>query len=76
MSGKKKTEHISFRVDEDFGEMLESWAEQEELSVADLARKLTRVAARLYGEAGSLHELKKKFGEGPPLGKVRRGSAS
>lgn len=72
----KKPKQISFRVEDEFGVLLETWAKYEDIPVGDFTRKLVRVVARLYQEAGSLHELKKKFGEGPPLGKVRRGSAS
>jgi hypothetical protein len=61
-SGKKERQ-ISFRVDRDSAEELEAWAKQEEISVADLIRKLMRISVKAYRQTGSLHELRKKFGE-------------
>lgn len=75
MASTRKENHVSFRADDDFAEQLKEWADAEELTVADFVRKLVRVAAGIYRESGSLHELKRKFGEDPPKGKVHRGSA-
>ena len=57
----KEHKQISFRAEDDLAEQLETWAGQEEISVADFARKLVRISAQMYEEAGSLHELRKRL---------------
>jgi hypothetical protein len=60
----KKEKQISFRVEQDFARQIEAWRIAEDISEADFVRKLLRVAAALYDQTGSLHELKRQYGEG------------
>jgi hypothetical protein len=73
MTGTKKEKQISFRTDPEFAGQLEAWAREEEISTADLIRKLIKVSAKIYREAGSLHELKKYYSdEGERVPQPRR----
>lgn len=54
-----KKEQITFRVDKRTFEETLAAVEQEDLKLADFARKLHHIALALYGEAGSLNELRK-----------------
>jgi len=49
----KKDKQISFRAEPDLAQQLDLWAETEDIPVADLVRKLLRIAATLYRQHGS-----------------------
>jgi hypothetical protein len=54
----KKEKQISFRAEPDLAQQLDLWAANEDIPVADLVRKMLRVAAVLYERHGSLHALR------------------
>jgi hypothetical protein len=60
MAHSAKEVQISFRVEEDFGRLLNYYADAEDLPVADFCRKLCKRAVEIYTSAGNLQAFKDK----------------
>ena len=59
----KTARQITVRIEAGLAKALEDGAKEEDLTLADFARKLLRSGMGLYEKAGSLHALRGKEGK-------------